>query len=63
MKIKKEYIRPVMEVLDTEVGPLMEVASVPKGSGSESGGVVLPGGEMSRQNDFTITDEDSDDDW
>ncbi|MBQ9654511.1 MAG: hypothetical protein IJV38_00620 [Prevotella sp.] len=58
MKIKKEYIRPIMEVLDPEVGPLMQngvtTISVPKGSGTE----IIPEDELSRKNDFTFTDDD-----
>lgn len=62
MKIKKEYIRPIMEVLDPEVGPLMQdvvtTISVPKGSGEVTPGEVTPEDELSRKNDFTFTDDD-----
>ena len=58
---KKNYIRPVMEVLDPEVGPLMQIETTSINVGDEGN---LNGGEdiLSRQNDFTFT-EDSDDDW
>ena len=57
MKIKKEYIRPVMEVLDPEVGPLMQdvvtTISVPKGSDiSDTDTEIIPEDELSRKNDL-----------
>ena len=58
MKIKKEYIRPIMEVLDPELMEnVLTTISMPKGSGTGDT-EISPEDELSRKNDFTFTDDD-----
>lgn len=60
MKTKKEYIRPTIELLSSEMQLLSW--SMNKGKGDDTS-VDYDDQLDARQNTFTFTDEDSDDDW
>ncbi|MBO6187151.1 MAG: hypothetical protein J6O23_01445 [Prevotella sp.] len=60
MKIKKEYIRPTIEILSSE----MQLLSLSVNTPGKNDGTIDDDDRLdARQNTFTFTDEDSDDDW